>query len=149
MRRHLQLRQSFETCRFDSESWAIELPIASSEVPILICEITLLLFGRAAQLSLLFPLQKKVLLTVSAGSSTVDGTDVQPISLNLSRIHLEFVLGYLCTWYRDGVAEVNHIDVELKGSEGAGSDCTLVVKADQSQPPLSGEEAERILREMM
>lgn len=149
MRRHLQLRQAFETLRFDPENWAIELPIVGSEVPILICEITLLLFGRATQLSLLFPGQKKVLLTLSDGSSTVDGNDLQPLSLNLSRNDLEFVLGYLSTWYRDGTAEVNHIDVELKERRDAESDCTLIFKADQSRPHLSGEDAERILREMM
>ena len=148
MRRHIQLRQSFETCRFDTRSWAIELPIIGSDVAILICEITLLLFGRAKQLSLLFVDEKKLLLTVSNGSSIVDGSNSGPSSLSLSRNDLEFVLCYLLTWYRDGTAEVNHIDVELIGSESIGPDCTLIVKAEQSQPPMPGAEVERMLREM-
>ena len=149
MRRHVQLRQSIETFRFDPRSWAIELPIVGSEVPLLICETTLLLFGRATQLTLLFPDQKKVLLTVSNERSIVEGTVEQPTTIKLSRNDLEFVLAYLITWYRDGAAAVNHIDIDLMGTEAIGTDCTLVVKADQSQPPLTGEEAERILREMM
>lgn len=148
MRRHIQLRHAFETCRFDARSWAIELPLVGSEVANLICEITLLLFGRSNQLSLLFAEEKKLLLTVSNGNSTVGGSDSSPSSVSLSRNDLEFVLCYLLTWYRDGTAEVNHIDVELEGIESVGPDCTLVVKAEQSQPPLPGKEAERILRDM-
>ena len=148
MRRHIQLRNPLETCRFDQRSRAIELPIAGPEVQNLICEATMLLFGRATQLSLHFPGQKKVLLTVSNEESTVNGMDEQPTAVSLSRNDLEFVIGYLITWYRDGAAEANHIDIDLRGTDANGSECTLVVKADHSQPPLSCEVAEQILRGM-
>ena len=148
MRRHLQLRQSFSTRRFDTGAWAIELPIAASEVVPLVCEITLLLYGRSDQLSLLFDRGRKLVVSVCEGKSVVEGSDNSPSSLSLNRSDAEFLLCFLLTWYRDGVAEVNHIDVELVASQSAGKDCTLVVKAETSQPPLPGDEAERILREM-
>ena len=148
MRRHIQLRQSFSTRRFDVGAWAIELPIAASDVVPLVCEITLLLYGRSDQLSLLFDRGRKLVISVCEGKSAVTGSDDNPSSLSLNRSDAEFFLCFLLTWYRDRVAEANHIDVELVGSQSAGKDCTLVIKAEESQPPLSGDEAERILREM-
>ncbi|MGL4460997.1 MAG: hypothetical protein ACRDD1_19610 [Planctomycetia bacterium] len=145
MRRHLQLRQAISTIRFDSRSWAIELPVASSEVQVLVCEISLLLFARTKQLAFLFGKKQGLSLALSEGGSTVSGSEDNAL-VALSRNALESVLCYLLAWYRDGVAEVTHVDIEVVGSESAGVDCTLVIKADQFQPFLPGDEAERILR---
>lgn len=148
MKRHILLRQSFSTRRFNVQAWAIELPVAASDVIPLVCEISLLLYGRSEQLSLLFDRGRKLVLSVREGESNVTGLDDNPSSLSLNRSDAEFVLSFLLTWYRDGIAEANHVDVELVGSQAAGKDCTLVIMAEKSQPPLSGGEAERILREM-
>ena len=148
MRRHLQLRNSFETQRFDERSWAVELAIVNSEVSSIICELTLLLYGRSDQLSLLFESKKKIVVSVAQSESAIIGSDDRFSSLSLNRNDAEFLLCFLLTWYRDGVAEVNHIDIELIGSQSDGKDCTLVVKAENSQAPLPGDEAERILREL-
>jgi len=148
MRRHLQLRHSITTQRFDARSWAIELPVAASDVVPLACEITLLRYGRSDQLSLLFDKGKKLMVSIAETHSTVTGAADSPSSLSLGRNDAEFLLCFLLTWYRDGVAEANHIDIELIGSQSAGEDCTLVVQAENSRPPIPGDEAERILREM-
>lgn len=146
MKRSIRLRHSFSTRRFDVRAWAIDLPIAASDVVPLVCEIAMLLYGRSDQLSLLFDRGRK--LVVSIGESAVIGSNDSVSSVSLARNEVEFILGFLLTWYRDGVAEANHIDVELVGSQSAGRDCTLVITAEESQPPLSGDEAGRILREM-
>ena len=148
MRRHAQLQQSFSTRRFNKRAWAIELPVAASDVVPLVCEIMLLLHDRSDQLSLLFDRGRKLVISVCEGKSAVKGSDDSPSSLSLNRSDAEFILCFLLTWYRDGIAEASHIDVELAASQSAGEDCTLIVKAEKSRPPLPGEETERILREM-
>jgi len=109
---------------------------------------SLLLFGRSDQLSLLFDIGNKLIVSVVDSSSEIAGSDETPMSLRLGRRDVEFMMSFLLTWYRDGVAETNHIDIELVGSPLAGEDCTLVIQAENSRPPLSGDEAERLLRDM-
>ena len=148
MKRHLRLRHPFTTQRFDARSWAIELPIAASDVIPLVCEVSLLLLGRSDQLSLLYDNRHKLVVSLCDSLSRVTGSDENPATLSLSRSDLEFVNCFLLTWYRDGVAETNHVDIELAGSSSVGEDCTLVIQAENSRPPLPGDETERILREM-
>ncbi|MCG8648300.1 MAG: hypothetical protein MI861_00620 [Pirellulales bacterium] len=148
MKRHLQLRQSITTQRFNARSWAIEMPVAASDVVPLVCEISLLLCDRSDQLSLLFDKGKKLMVSVAETSLAISGAVNDPLSLSLRRSDAEFLLCFLLTWYRDGVAEANHVDIELVGNQSVGEDCTLVVQAENSRPPIPGDEAERILRKM-
>lgn len=148
MKRNLRLQQPFLTHRFDVRSWAVELPITTSDVAPLVCEISLLLFGRSDQLSLLFDKGRKLIVSLVEDSSRIAGSKEGTMSLRLTRRDLEFIICFLLTWYRDGLAETNHIDIDLIGSSSIGEDCTLVLQAENSQPPLPGNEAERIIRKI-
>ena len=148
MKRHLQLRRCFSTQRFDARSWAIRVQIESTEVAQLCCELMLLLFEKAEKLSLLFEQNHKLTLAVTSEQSRTTGGNQNTIPVNLSRRDLELLLGFLLTWYRDGVAEVSHIDIELISDNASGKDCTLVVEANSSRPPLPAEEVERMLKNM-
>ena len=147
MNRRLELRQSLEICRFDATNWAVELKVRSLEVTSLICELTLLIFGRSHQLTLSFAGSDTIVLGVTAEKSSVEVCGIRRLLVSMNRNDLEFIMCYLITWYRDGFAEVDHIDLELSGTEDCGSDCTLVVKAESWQHIMTGEEAERMLRE--
>jgi hypothetical protein len=147
MNRRLELRQSLETCRFDATNWAAELTVRSSEVTSLICELTLLIFGKSNQLTL-SSASSDTVLAVSKENSSVEVRDTRRFLVSMSRNDLEFIVSYLLAWYRDGFAEVNHIDLELSGAEDCGRNCTLVVRAEASRYPMNGEEAQRMLREL-
>lgn len=146
MKRHLQLRQSFIADRYDQRSWAIRVPIETAEVPSLCCELVLLLYGKADRLVLKGVHSQKLALTCGGDQSSATGQNPLSIPVNLSRRDLEFLLGFLVTWYRDGMAEVNHVDIQLQGDDVAGEDCMLVVEALSSQPPLTANEIEKLLR---
>ncbi len=147
MNRRLELRQSLETCRFDATNWAAELTVRSSEVTSLICELTLLIFGKSNQLTL-SSASSDTVLAVSKEKSSVEVRDTRRFLMSMSRNDLEFIVSYLLAWYRDGFAEVDHIDLELSGAEDCGTNCTLVVRAEVSRYPMNGEEAQRMLREL-
>jgi len=66
-------------------------------------------------------------------------------SICLSKTDLEFAESYSLKYFRDSMAEVNHIDIPLYGSDRGLEVGTLVIKADQSSTPLSPGEAGRIL----
>ena len=147
MNRRLELRQSLETCRFDATNWAAELTVRSSEVTSLICELTLLIFGKSNQLTL-SSASSDTVLAVSKEKSSVEVRDTRRFLMSMSRNDLEFIVSYLLAWYRDGFAEVDHIDLELSGAVDCGTNCTLVVRAEVSRYPMNGEEAQRMLREL-
>lgn len=148
MKRHLQLRHPFVTQRFDANSWAIRVQIESTAVAPLCCELMMLLFEKAEKLSLLFGHNHKLILAVTSEMSHATGDNEKAIPINLSRIDFEFLLGFLLSWYRDGIAEVNHVDIELRSDNASGNDCTLVIEAEISRPPMPSEEVERILKNM-
>ena len=146
MNRRLELRQSIETCRFDVINWAVELTVGSSEVTSLICELALLIFGKSRQLTL-SSASIDTVVAVSKEKSSVGVCDASRLLVSMSRNDLEFIVCYLLAWYRDGCAEVDHIDLELSGTEDCGRKCTMVVRAEVSRYPMNGEEAEWMLRE--
>jgi hypothetical protein len=107
----------------------------------------LLIFGKSNQLTL-SSASSDTVLAVSKEYSSVEVRDTRRFLVSMSRNDLEFIVSYLLAWYRDGFAEVNHIDLELSGAEDCGRNCTLVVRAEASRYPMNGEEAQRMLREL-
>ena len=59
--------------------------------------------------------------------------------MNLTTSDLDFVRHFFLRFYRDGLAEVDHIDVQT------GDGGYIIFCAELSVPPLSAEEAERLL----
>jgi hypothetical protein len=106
----------------------------------------LLIFGKSNQLTL-SSASSDAVLAVSKEKSSVEVHDNRRFLMSMSRNDLDFIVCYLLAWYRDGFAEVDHIDLELIGTEDRGRNCTLVVRAEASRYPMNGEEAQRMLRE--
>jgi hypothetical protein len=150
MKRHVRIQQPFTTHRFDVRSWAIELPIAASDVVAIICELSLLLFGRSEQLSVLCGNERKLVISLGNRVSQMPQSveESAAIAFSLSRNDLEVVTCYLLTWYRDGAAETKHIDIPILSNRAAGEDCTLVIHAAISRAPMTGDDAERMLRHL-
>jgi hypothetical protein len=66
-------------------------------------------------------------------------------SLRLSAKELEYWLCFFLRGVRDGMAEVDHIDVEADSSSSAELPGFFVLKVPNAAPPVSAEEARRRL----
>jgi hypothetical protein len=65
--------------------------------------------------------------------------------LNLCLREVDFTLSFLLKYYRDGVADVDHIDVAIFDRNSDAEIGTLTIHVADARPPISGEEAMRIL----
>jgi hypothetical protein len=70
------------------------------------------------------------------------------IALRLTLTEIEFWTDYFLNAYRDQIAPVNHIDVDISGDEtGTEKGITLILKGMKSVPPISPEEAAKLIDE--
>ena len=68
-------------------------------------------------------------------------TENNVIALSLGRIALEVWLVFFLKYYRDGQADVDHLDFEAAWHTGAA--CDLTLKVALHKPPISADEARR------
>jgi len=64
--------------------------------------------------------------------------------IQITDTELEYWLAWSLKYYRDGIANVNHIDVEI-ASRDSKKGITLTLRVDNAQPSVSAEEARRRL----
>lgn len=67
----------------------------------------------------------------------------QSLKVMLSQAELEYWMSFFLKYYRDGVAEVDHLDVEADSARGEVVD--IIVKVSQAAPPVTDAEARRRL----
>jgi hypothetical protein len=67
------------------------------------------------------------------------------LALILSETELEYWRSYFLRYYREGAADVDHIDVEATSIRPAGGVIDLRVRVARAVPPVSPEEARRRL----
>lgn len=66
-------------------------------------------------------------------------------SLTLSSRDLEFISSFLLKYYRDGVAEVTHIDISIHRPGSSSEEGVLIIEAADWRAGMTGDEARRIL----
>jgi len=61
------------------------------------------------------------------------------VVLRLTTVQISFMLDYLLRTYRDGIADVDHIDIEVDNGD------YVIVRSPEARAPLSADEAKRRL----
>ena len=91
------------------------------------------------------PLRLMVSLDTTASRSARLGVQWQgsQLSVRISMNQLELCLAFLLRYLRDGTSDVDHIDLE-EGPTPKGP-TTLVLKVPRARPPISAEEARRLI----
>lgn len=77
------------------------------------------------------------------GEGSISG---QHVDVAMSARQLDAVIEFLLVYFRDGMASVPHLDVEVDATDRAGA-ITFVVEAMLAVPPISGDDARRLLGE--
>lgn len=81
--------------------------------------------------------RSQFLLGLGARESRIDTSSSIP-KISLNKVALVTLGAYLMRYYRDDVADVDHIDFDVASADGDGY---LIVAVDESRPALSAEEA--------
>jgi len=66
--------------------------------------------------------------------------------VELTPTGLKYMQYFFLRYYRDGVAEVDHIDIEAIGIDSESTDVYLTMRVGSSRPSVSPEEAKQRLR---
>lgn len=69
----------------------------------------------------------------------------QLVEVQISTTELERLVVFFLKFARDGVAEVDHVDVEDQAKRSANFGSMVVLKVDRAKPPMSRDEAVRRL----
>lgn len=118
--------------------------VAHAEVAALALEVTLVLEGLVDGLTVQGPGGPSMTLTVGSAQGRALVSRVAPnrMRFELGRNQAEYLQAVLLRAVRDGSAETNHLHIE---GELAGQQYDLTVMFQVSQPPLSPEEAAKLM----
>ncbi len=65
--------------------------------------------------------------------------------LIIAKNEIELLIGFFLRYYRDGVADVDHLDFDMDPSRPGAKAATLTITVPRARPPLSNNELERRL----
>ena len=124
-----------------------ELNFGSTAPEVIVAELELLVAGLAPSITLRHR-SNKLKIKVSCGDvvgrAAADYT-TEELTLKLSKTEIGFWLAYFARYYRDGVAEVDHIDLEAVSTKVGGGVVDVRICVARAAPPVSPEEARRRL----
>jgi hypothetical protein len=144
MNRILRLSTPALVNKYDFTSSSIALAVKEDEYQPMLCEMLLLAWSRASTLSLECSDGVCIRITCSGEIAGINSRGISKYDISLRSEDLEYASSYLLTWYRDGCAEVQHIDIDLRASDG--SECMLIITAEKYANPMSAEEAIKEMR---
>jgi len=140
-RRFLSLKSASRTSNGE-----IVVEILHSEIPILVVEVALLLYGLAETLRLHPVSGPSALLTLQPGDQVsraiVERSRDGAFKFALGHNQAGFLQATLLRAYRDHMAETDHIHIE--GLEGAAP-FDLTIRFELAREPMSPEEAKRLM----
>lgn len=117
------------------ECWCLELCLLQNRLAE-----ELIISTKAIGSKLRVSLAQKALV----GRRAVVARETDETLIQVTNVELEYWLMWSLKYYRDGIADVDHIDVEIGANDGdKGFALTLTV--GNAQPPVSAEEAKRRL----
>jgi hypothetical protein len=129
---------------------SLELAISFGDFSIseFCCELQLLIYGYAESLTIKSDSSRRIVSLRMDGETSRRDLDAkvrfeesnQRVDVVLGKRHVEYWLCFFLKYYRDGLAEVDHIHLEDPSED---REVTIIVS--ESQPPMPGEEARRIL----
>ncbi len=124
-----------------------EVSFGTMRPEIVVAEILLLLEGLVMELSLRHPQQHpRVRISVGETSARASATvSDDGLHVGVSRTELESWMSFFLRYYRDGVAEVDHLDLEAHASDGEAKTVYVLLRVGKFGQPLSGDEARRKL----
>jgi hypothetical protein len=149
-RRSVTLCHAPEIQRYTEQAWSVDLLIGLADLTTFVLELRLLIDELSDSLSLLSErLSSRVAISVDhAAEATVCQAEGKNCQVRLSARDAGFLCGFLMKYYRDGMAPVGHVDIDMASDSILGGDATLFVMVEDSLPPMPVNDARRLLKDM-
>ena len=141
LRRTIRIGDKVVERRHTGRAWDLSISVGRMDLHDVLLGLLLLHFGKIDSLAV--EADKKVIIGLGRDLSCVS-RDTNSYRVVLSKSDLEAVLSFLLEYERDGRAPVNHIDIESTAKE-RDDGAALIIRAEDSAPPLSADEARRAL----
>jgi len=87
----------------------------------------------------------KFIVGAKPGARSRATLKVEASEVMLTRNGLDYLYQFFLKYYRDGVAEVDHLDLEAVDAETGDKEIYITFQASESRPPMTPEEARRRL----
>lgn len=147
MKRRLTLNGLLHFKRYDEDSWSVILEISYEELTLFFMEFQMLEYRHSEKLTIS---SHKSLDSIEFSVSSNNESDIiqenpSKYQINISQRAIGVVSSFIIQYYRDYLAPVEHVDIELAHKGSLGSDSTLVLKANESAEPMSEIEARKRL----
>lgn len=92
-----------------------------------------------------FKVQVEIGNGIAIGDRALATWSGDKLSLRVSHTELEYWCSFFLEYFRDGVAQVDHIDVEAISAEPGNEGTFITLKVGNAVPPVSSEEVRRRL----
>ena len=147
MKRYLKIKGETRYNQYDSESWSLDIEIQLEDLVSVLLELQLLEFGHTESCTLN---SKDNTITVAFShvkekNQSIIERNGPRFQVGLTKNDIEFISSYLLQYYRDSLAPVDHVDIEVEGLNELARNGTLVIKTSNAIEPMSGDEARKIL----
>ena len=147
MKRYIEINADISFDKYNSGSWELNINILPKDVVTFFMEIQLLEFNHADCITIKsLTTIKSVNLIVSDlnNESSIDIVN-DKFKVIFSHGDIGYISSFLLQYYRDSYAPVSHVHIDITNNGKIGTDGTLTISAIASAPPISGEEAKKIL----
>lgn|SRR5262249_33693701 len=150
MNKHLQLAVDIEVVRHPGQT-VLRLMFHRESLPDWCLGLCLLSAGLISTLTITSKQQQKAVRLQLAGKPESRGLarvilKSEINQLDLTRTNLDYLQHFFLKYYRDGVADVDHIDLEAIDADAGHEKIYVTLKVPESKAPVSADEAERRLR---
>ncbi|MDO3413389.1 hypothetical protein QWJ34_26810 [Saccharibacillus sp. CPCC 101409] len=147
MKRFIELKNEFVIRNYNEKLWGIELTICHEEVLDFFMELQMISFQKSDLLTLKTyhsPRSLQIQLQQAETQSQVE-SKAENLKLKITERDMGVIYSFLLLYYRDAVAPVDHIDIELSDENDPEKEVYLIIKAEDFSEPISEKEARRIL----
>ncbi len=146
MTRTLRAPHALTVEQFKDDTWGASFKIDSRLLAPVLLELALIRESLADRLICLGENGVKVSLHLTRDNEFSSGHyEKSTADIMLSQRDLEFLSSFLLKYYRDRVAEVDHIDIDIYRPDSGVEEGVFIIQAADSNPGMSGDEARRIL----
>lgn len=147
MKRYIEINGEISFIIFESGGWEINVNIEPDDVIAFFMELQLIEFYHSNSITI---------KSLKTGRNIIIGLQNEDNEINVELINDKFriklthddigyISSYLLQYYRDSSASVSHIQFDVLNNSNIGTDGMFIISATVSLPPLSGEEAKKLL----
>lgn len=148
-KRFIEIKGGIYFKTYNSNDWELTLQIKHKDLAAFLLEMLLLEYRHVQELTVQSNASsKKIALTVSENIQ-VKETHVDKLKdkfkVSLSFNDLQYIASFLLKYYRDTVAPVDHIHIDVDKSIGLESAGTVTISVENSAEPISEDETKKLL----